>query len=115
MKSCLMLNRKILTIAVLGFILFNPFNSLVAATTLPTAIPDTKLDVFLDKVFGGLFAVFIIVAAIFFVIAGYQYVTALGDPEKIKKANNAVLYGVIAVAVAAGSRALVWTITLFLK
>lgn len=40
------------------------------------------------------------VSVIFFVYAGFLYVTSGGDEEKIKKAKDYLLYGVIGIAVA---------------
>lgn len=47
-----------------------------------------------------LFGIFIIAAVIFFIIAGFQFVTAAGDPEKITKAKWSLFYGLIGVLVA---------------
>jgi multisubunit Na+/H+ antiporter MnhB subunit len=42
----------------------------------------------------GLVAVFVIV------LGGVQFVTASGDPTKVKKAKDAILYGVIGLVIA---------------
>lgn len=42
---------------------------------------------------------FTIVAVICFVIAGILFLTSAGDPEKIKNARNAFLWGVVGVIV----------------
>jgi hypothetical protein len=42
----------------------------------------------------------IAVSVIFFVYAGFLYVTSGGDDDKIKKAKDYLLYGVIGIAVA---------------
>lgn len=43
---------------------------------------------------------FWILAALFVFIAAYKYLTAGGDPEKVKSASSNLLYAVIAIAVA---------------
>lgn len=44
---------------------------------------------------------------VFFIIyAGFMYVTARGNPEQIKKASQALTYGVIGGVVIAGSAAI---------
>jgi hypothetical protein len=50
----------------------------------------------IDVVIGvlGLVAVFVIV------LGGVQFVTASGDPTKVKKAKDAILYGVIGLVIA---------------
>lgn len=54
-----------------------------------------------------LFYILLTVAAIFIIVAAYHFVTAAGDPEKIKTARNFVLYALIGVMVAFLSRGLV--------
>lgn len=44
--------------------------------------------------------IFWILAVIFILYAGFLYLTAAGDAEKVKKASTQLLYSVIAVAVA---------------
>ena len=54
--------------------------------------------------------VFIIIATpivvIFLIYAGFQYVTARGNPEKIKVASKSLLYGVIGGVIIIGSVAI---------
>ncbi len=52
-----------------------------------------KLGSFLWTIFGGL-------ALVMFVIAGIMFLTAQGDPEKVKNARNAFLWGVVGIVVA---------------
>jgi hypothetical protein len=47
-----------------------------------------------------LWAIFTGVTVIFFIIAGFTFLTAAGDPTKFEKAKKMVFYGVIGVAVA---------------
>ena len=61
----------------------------------------------LGKVTDGLFVVLTVMAALTIVFAGYIFLTAGGDPEKVKKAREFVLYALIGVAVAFSARALV--------
>lgn len=53
------------------------------------------LNIFL----GWVAVIFWIAAAGFIFYAAFLYLTAAGDPEKVKKASSAFLYGVIAIAV----------------
>ena len=43
---------------------------------------------------------FAIIALIMFIIAGVLFLTAGGDPEKVKTARNAFLWGVVGIIVA---------------
>lgn len=53
----------------------------------------------LDTVVSYLFGLLIIVATIFLVVAGILFVTAQGDPDKVKKARDFVLWALIGVIV----------------
>lgn len=46
-----------------------------------------------------LFYFLIILAVIFIIIAAFRYLTAAGDPEKVKAASHSLLYAAIAIVV----------------
>ena len=54
-----------------------------------------------------LFSAILVVATIFIIIAGYFFVTAQGEPEKIQKAKDMLLYALIGLLVAFCARGLV--------
>ncbi len=43
---------------------------------------------------------FFAMAVLFIILAAFSYLTAGGDPGKVKKANNQLIYAIVAVAVA---------------
>lgn len=62
---------------------------------LPTSSANNVLS-------GGLNAVYFIagiVAVVVIVVAGYFFVTSTGEPEKVAKARNTILYAVIGLVV----------------
>ena len=61
----------------------------------------------LDTVSNWLFAILLIVAAIFIIVAGYFFVTAAGDPDRTKKARDWVMYALIGVLVGFVAKGLV--------
>ena len=76
----------------------------------PVDAPDWyDVDVFetLATLSNYLFAILLIVAAIFIIVAAYMFVTAAGDPEKTKTARNFVLYALIGVLVAFAAKGLI--------
>jgi membrane protease YdiL (CAAX protease family) len=85
--------------------------SLLAVPLLVLAqqAPPQNIDLIqvLENVRDWLFTILLIVAVIFIIIAGYNFVTAQGDPEKVRTARNFVLYALVGVAVAVASYALV--------
>ena len=44
--------------------------------------------------------IFFLVATVFIIIAAYKYLTAKGDPDAVKEAQNRLIYAVIAIVVA---------------
>ena len=73
----------------------------------PATAPETDVMVVLDSITDWLFAILLIVAAIAIIIAAYFFVTATGDPDRVKKARDFVLYALIGVLVALVAKGLV--------
>lgn len=59
----------------------------------------------------GLFTIAGVLAVLYIILAGYQYITSAGDPAKAEKARNGVLYAVIGIVVIALSYAIVNAVT----
>lgn len=49
---------------------------------------------------GWIFWFFIVLTIVFILVAAFKYLTAAGDPEKVKSASHTLLYAAIAVVVA---------------
>lgn len=64
------------------------------------ALSKSTLGVILGNVLGFAFGLLIVLAAIFIVYAGFLYLTAGGEEEKVKKAKNYLVYAVVALVVA---------------
>ncbi|MDP3015355.1 MAG: hypothetical protein Q8N28_03040 [bacterium] len=54
----------------------------------------------LTKIVRYTYTIFFIVAIIFIIIAAFNFLTAQGDPEKIKGARAQILWAVVAIAIA---------------
>lgn len=64
-----------------------------------------------QTILNSIIAIMGIVAVIFIVIGGVNYMTSQGDPGKLKKAKDTILYAVIGLVVCALAFAIVnWTI-----
>ncbi len=61
---------------------------------------DTDLQVTVQNVLSVVFALVGIIAVIMVVIGGVNYMTSQGDPEKIKKAKNTIMFGIIGLVIA---------------
>ena len=82
--------------------------------------PDTGTDANLPDVIvailNSIIAVGGVVAVVYIIIGGYQYMTSTGDPSKIKKAKDTILYAVIGLIVCVLAFAIVnWVIVSVLK
>jgi hypothetical protein len=65
-------------------------------------------------VFSWLFYFLIALTVIFIILGAYKYLTAAGDPEKVKGAGSTLLYAAIAVGVALLARAIPLIVASFL-
>jgi len=68
----------------------------------------------LCTVFAWAFYFLVVIAVIFVIVAAFKYLTAAGDPEKVKSAGSTLLYAAIAIGVALLARAVPLVIGSFL-
>lgn len=68
----------------------------------------------LCTVFAYAFYFLIVLAVIFVIVAAFKYLTAAGDPEKVKSAGTMLLYTAIAIGVALLARAVPLVVASFL-
>ena len=66
-------------------------------------------------VFAWAFYFLIVLAVIFVIVAAFKYLTAAGDPEKVKSAGATLLYAAIAIGVALLARAVPLVVGSFLN
>ena len=95
--------RKI-TLNLISAAILLPLTALAAA---PAVAPAVDVMEVLDSITNWLFAILLIIAAIFIIVAGYLFVTAFGDPDKTKKARDFVMYALIGVLVGFCAKGLV--------
>jgi hypothetical protein len=101
--------------------------ALAFAQTLPSPVAPTETSVpqgqitslqgvlqMLCTVFAWAFYFLIVLAVIFIIIAGFKYLTAAGDPEKVKSAGIMLIYTAVAIGVALLARAVPLVIGSFL-
>jgi membrane-associated phospholipid phosphatase len=95
------------------------FPSPVAPT--PTNVPQgniTSMQSILQvlcTVFAWAFYFLIVLAVIFIIVAAFKYLTAAGDPEKVKSAGTMLIYTAVAIVVALLARAVPLIIGSFLS
>jgi hypothetical protein len=68
-----------------------------------------ELDVIatLNRVVNWVFALILVVSAMFIAFGAFTYITAGGDAEKLKSANSSIMYALVGIAVAALAKGLV--------
>ena len=86
---------------------------LMALADDPQELPDVDLMATLENIADWLFYLLLGIAVVFIVIGGIYYVTASGDPEKVKKAGQHILYALIGVIVASLAKGLVTLVQYF--
>jgi hypothetical protein len=65
----------------------------------PTADPLDKLFTILNTLTNWMLTGLIVLASLFVVYAAYNYLTSGGDPEKVGKAKDTLIYAAVAVAI----------------
>jgi hypothetical protein len=81
----------------------------------PHSITTTSVTASLGNIANWIFYILIAVSVVMIVVAGIEYVTAQGDPEKIKAAGQKVLYALVGIIVAALAKGLVLLVQYFPK
>jgi len=109
------MNKRLITSFLVVFLVL-PL--LVFAVDFPDPFPGgTPPDSFslvirrvIDRIFGYIWLFFIAFAVIMFIRAGFMYLTAGGEPGKVKSASGSLLWGIIGVAVAMLAFTIPWII-----
>jgi heme/copper-type cytochrome/quinol oxidase subunit 2 len=102
MKNFFLKNPSRLLTVVVVVVALLMAGSAGAQDVTPAAPIQSVDDVFtlIGTIFNILFWLLIVLASVFIIIAAFTYLTAGGDPEKIKTANQKVIYAAVAVVVA---------------
>jgi amino acid transporter len=111
------INKKflglILVLPIMGIAFGAPLMVLGASDDDLEELPDVDLMATLENIADWLFYLLLGVAVVFIVIGGIYYATAQGDPEKVKKAGQNILYAMIGVIVASMAKGLVKLVQYF--
>ena len=94
--SIIVLSGILSVLPAISFAVFDPGQTpgLPEGTT-----PQTVFNSVADQITRGLWEVFALLAVIMFVLAGVSFMTAQGDPEKVKLARAEFMWGVVGVVV----------------
>jgi hypothetical protein len=89
------MNKKILYLFFLSVLILPSF----VFAQLHSYGPDMSIETIIDNVVSNLWIVFAGIAVACFLVAGGQFLTANGAPEKLKTARSAFLWGVAGIVV----------------
>ena len=110
--------KKFLLVMILAnFLLFPVLFPAMSLATVPAPAPPevaptvfltgAELVAFIVRIGNWIFAILLAVAGAFLIYAGFLFVTAAGDAEKITQARGILINGLIGVAIALLARGLV--------
>ena len=108
----LKMNKKLIISSSLAALMVLPALALAFNPgPIPNAVPGLSVNGLVDVIFSILWPVAVAFFIIMFVIAGFLFATAQGEPEGIKKARQSVIWGVVGVVVAL----IAWSIVFILR
>jgi hypothetical protein len=99
--------RKIF-IAFITFIAFPVSNAFAATLTNPLHTTDVREII--GRLIQAVLGVTGAVALLVFVYGGFMYLISAGEPDRLKKGKNAILYGAYGLAIIMGAYVIVRTI-----
>jgi hypothetical protein len=103
-----------LTVAVMPLLSAAQLGQKETVPTSPIRTPQDVLD-FLNNMLNWLFTIFMLAAVAFVILAAFSYLTAGGDPEKVKTASNRLIYAAVAIGVALLAEGLRYIVRGFLQ
>lgn len=100
--------RKYLSLVLLT-IIFLPLTIRAKTVTInnPLGSEDMQLWELLEKIIDFIFFISIPIAAIMIIIAGFRFVTAMGEPEKIQTAKKMILWVTVGLFIIFLAKALI--------
>lgn len=105
------MNKKLIIVLSLVVLSVLPATVLAAIPPQPQ-LPNqvTNLWTVIVGILGFLWPIFVGIAMIMFMIAGFIFLTANGDPNKVKTARDAMIWGTVGMIVGLLSFSLPWII-----
>ena len=107
--------KKFLSGLVLASLLVVPVIGLAQEAPPDEAPPGpqsgAEMIVLIENIGNWAFTILLVVAVIFLIVAGFLFVTASGDPEKVNKARGMLVNALIGIAIALLAKGLVAVIT----
>lgn len=104
--------KKIITISILTILVALPVFAQITGPISPPEKIKTFEDILalVNKIINYIFTALIVFAVIFLLIAAFSWMTAAGDPVKVGQARDKLLYALIALAIGALAKGLVFMV-----
>ncbi len=107
------MNKKLIVLLSSTVLLVSPI-TIGAINLVPQPAPAPTdvilVDNIINSIVGFIWPIFGAFAILMFIIAGFTYLTAHGEPSKISLANKSVIWGIVGLAVAMLSTAIPWIV-----
>jgi len=83
------------------------YSAPVGTASRGVEVPTTNVENTINGLTNWFFAIFLIVAVWFLILAGFNFVTANGDSEKIKTARNNLMWAAVGILIAVLAKGIV--------
>lgn len=113
MRLHLLISRKIILLGLL-FSLLLPF-LVKAEIEIPNPLKYKTIEELINSIITLIFYIAIVVGPLMVMIAALYFIMAAGDPEKIKKGKQIIIYTFIGLLIVFLAKALVSVITMLTK
>lgn len=105
------MNKKVFILHVALGMLVLPMTGLAGGLNIPPTPGDTlNINGLINGIFNIVWSLFAGFAILAFILAGFLFLTAQGEPGKIKEARMAVVWGGVGITVALLSVTIPWLI-----
>ena len=94
------MNKKLVTVAATVALLALPLASMaIPNPTVPNTLPNFSVISLINTILNFIWPIFIGFSVIMFIIAGFYFISAQGEPEGVAKARQFLIWGVVGIAV----------------
>lgn len=85
----------------------NKFIYLAASSIDTSPLPKPNIDNTIPTLLSIVFGIVGGLSLLFITLSGFRYITSAGDPQKIAKAKNGILYALVGIVVAISAQVIV--------
>ena len=93
------MNKKLIALASAAILALPLATFAVSTVALPNAVTTLTIPGLIDLIFGFIWPIIAIVVVVFFIVAGFQFITANGESGKIETARQSVIWAFAGVAI----------------